>query len=96
MGRLTKSQIVTIVYGIIIDILDYFGLTVPFLGDIFDIIAVMLITKFFGSYAWLSAGIQSIECLPALDVFPFTIIAVLIAMFKARKQSQQVRRLKKI
>ncbi|MEX0568335.1 MAG: hypothetical protein Q6363_004135 [Candidatus Njordarchaeota archaeon] len=84
--KLTTFQIVVIVYCVIIDLLDYVGLAIPYIGDVFDILAIALLTKAFGKDAWVSNAIQSLECLPAMDFIPFTIIAVFFIIGYKRRE----------
>ena len=83
--KLTWQQIATIVLCFIVDISDYFGLAVPYIGDIADAFLILILTKYFGKKAWIANTIQSFEMLPGADVLPLSIIAAIIILYEEYK-----------
>ena len=86
--RLTWMKTITIALCFIIDIADYFGLAIPYLGDIADIFLILMLTKYFGKDAWIANTIQSIEILPGADILPLSIIAALILLYGEYKKTR--------
>jgi len=81
LPKLTWKQMATIALCFIIDIGDYFGLAIPYIGDIADIFLILILTKFFGKDAWLANTVQCIEIMPGADFLPLSVIAAMIIMY---------------
>jgi len=78
--KLTWQQIFTLIICFVVDILDYVGLAIPYVGDVADAFLVLLLTRYFGKDAWIATFIQSFEMLPGADILPLSIIAALIVI----------------
>ena len=79
--KLTWQQVTVIALCFIIDIGDYFGLAIPYLGDIADAFLILILTRYFGKKAWIANTIQSFEMLPGADFLPLSIIAAITVMY---------------
>jgi len=86
LPRLTWKQIATIALCFIIDIADYFGLAIPYLGDIADAFLILILTRYFGKKAWIANTVQCFEMLPGADFLPLSIIAALIILYGEYKK----------
>ena len=75
----------TVVLCFVIDIADYFGLAVPYLGDIADAFLILILTRYFGKKAWIANTIQSFEMLPGADFLPLSIIAAITVVYWERR-----------
>ncbi|MCD6240052.1 hypothetical protein J7K27_00820 [Candidatus Bathyarchaeota archaeon] len=88
--KLTWQQIATIVLCFIVDISDYFGLAMPYVGDIADAFLILILTKYFGKKAWIANTIQSFEMLPGADILPLSIIAAITVMYWEYRKSKPI------
>jgi len=85
--KLTWQQILTLVICFVVDILDYVGLAIPYVGDVADAFLVLLLTRYFGKDAWIATFIQSFEMLPGADILPLSIIAAIVVLYSEYKKS---------
>ena len=81
LPKLTWKQMATVVLCFIVDIADYFGLAIPYLGDIADAFLILILTRYFGKNAWIATTVQCFEMLPGADFLPLSIIAALIILY---------------
>ena len=69
-----KKYLYAFILAVLLDGADYFGLAVPYLGDVFDIVGSILQVSLIGT-----AGLGGlIELIPAVDFFP-TFIVIVVA-----------------
>jgi hypothetical protein len=84
LPKLNWQQIATLILCFIVDIADYFGLAIPYIGDIADAFLILILTKYFGKKAWIANTIQSFEMLPGADFLPLSIIAAIAVIYASR------------
>jgi len=84
LPKLNWQQIATLILCFIVDIADYFGLAIPYIGDIADAFLILILTKYFGKMAWIANTIQSFEMLPGADFLPLSIIAAIAVIYASR------------
>lgn len=73
--------IFVLIFAIVIDAVDYVGGFIPILGDIIDLIGVVV---FAVSGMGVVSGIGLLELIPFADFLPLHVIAVLIAKVTGR------------
>jgi len=84
LPKLNWQQIATLILCFIVDIADYFGLAIPYIGDIADAFLILILTKYFGKKTWIANTIQSFEMLPGADFLPLSIIAAIAVIYASR------------
>jgi hypothetical protein len=86
----TEIELFSLIFCVILDIIEYAAavLTMPLVGDVFDIVGILVC---FAIFHWI--GLVSLaELLPGADVLPIFIITWLIWYFlKKQKNLQKMR-----
>ncbi|MEJ2242462.1 MAG: hypothetical protein P8Y18_10025 [Candidatus Bathyarchaeota archaeon] len=84
---ITEIELLSLVFCVMLDITEYVSavLTMPLIGDVFDIVGIIFCIFIF---RWIGL-LSLVELLPGADIFPIYIITWLIWYFmkKTKKQS---------
>jgi len=87
--KMSIGQKATILLAIAVDILDYFVLGVPYLGDILDDVILFLMAKFFPRKSPIPILIGAFEMVAGLDLLPLHLIGALLLWYYTAKEHER-------